>query len=316
VFCKGQLVQLQKDLPLFKKAGLGLAAISYDSPEILADFAARRNITFPLLSDHDSRVIREYDVLDRRYTSTKAVIQVESTDGWQSFGTAALSDTVPAYGLSDAAVFLLNPKQEIQWRLVSESETRRLTGAAILEHSLGTVTEAIKTEVDSGKIPIELTASNKEVGTGDRIVLGIDMKIPPGLHVYGPTVTGGYHGTEWEMETTKCARSLEPEYPEPVTRKFEFAEETLPIFEGNIRMSRELLVAITVNKAQRAVIESFAVNCLDESGRMKIKGMLKFQACDDKECFPPQAVPLEWKLDFTSPDGTRVPSELWRVFTK
>ena len=65
MFCKGQLVQLQRDLPVLKKAGLGLAAISYDSPAVLADFATRQDITFPLLSDQDSRVIGEFGVLDR-----------------------------------------------------------------------------------------------------------------------------------------------------------------------------------------------------------------------------------------------------------
>ncbi len=44
--------------------GLGLAAISYDSPEVLKQFAARAHITFPLLSDADSAVIRRYAILN------------------------------------------------------------------------------------------------------------------------------------------------------------------------------------------------------------------------------------------------------------
>ena len=38
----------------FKKRGLGVAALSYDSPEVLKDFASRRHITYPLLSDPES----------------------------------------------------------------------------------------------------------------------------------------------------------------------------------------------------------------------------------------------------------------------
>ena len=38
-------------------AGIELAAISYDSPEILAAFAEERGIFFPLLSDPGSRTI-------------------------------------------------------------------------------------------------------------------------------------------------------------------------------------------------------------------------------------------------------------------
>ena len=44
--------------------GIGVAAISYDSEEVLADFAQRRGITFPLLSDDDSEVITEFGILN------------------------------------------------------------------------------------------------------------------------------------------------------------------------------------------------------------------------------------------------------------
>lgn len=39
-------------------------AISYDSPEILADFGKRHGITFPLLSDAGSATIRRYGILN------------------------------------------------------------------------------------------------------------------------------------------------------------------------------------------------------------------------------------------------------------
>jgi len=46
------------------QGGLGLAAISYDSPAILKDFADRRKIAFPLLSDPDSKIIRAFGILN------------------------------------------------------------------------------------------------------------------------------------------------------------------------------------------------------------------------------------------------------------
>ena len=44
--------------------GLGLAAISYDRPEILADFSQRHGITFPLLSDAGSATIKVFGLLN------------------------------------------------------------------------------------------------------------------------------------------------------------------------------------------------------------------------------------------------------------
>ena len=58
-------MELQDQLETLKEQGLGVAAISYDSVEVLSDFAQlRRGITFPLLADDDSGVITEFGILN------------------------------------------------------------------------------------------------------------------------------------------------------------------------------------------------------------------------------------------------------------
>ena len=63
-------MDLQQQLERLQKANIGLAAISYDSAEILASFAAQNSIQFPLLSDQTSDVtgetIRRYGLIDPR----------------------------------------------------------------------------------------------------------------------------------------------------------------------------------------------------------------------------------------------------------
>lgn len=41
-----------------------LVAISYDSVEVLSDFAERGNISYSLLSDSDNKVMEAYDLLN------------------------------------------------------------------------------------------------------------------------------------------------------------------------------------------------------------------------------------------------------------
>ena len=57
-------MQLQNAKAKFEQQGIRLAAISYDSQAILADFAKRYNIELPLLADPDSKVIRSFNVLN------------------------------------------------------------------------------------------------------------------------------------------------------------------------------------------------------------------------------------------------------------
>jgi peroxiredoxin len=57
-------VELQGRLKELQDKGLGLAAISYDSPEMLAAFSKQRGITFPLLSDRGAATIKAYGILN------------------------------------------------------------------------------------------------------------------------------------------------------------------------------------------------------------------------------------------------------------
>ena len=53
-------MELQDRLEELRDQGFGVAAISYDSEAVLADFSQRRGITFPLLSDEGSEIITEF----------------------------------------------------------------------------------------------------------------------------------------------------------------------------------------------------------------------------------------------------------------
>jgi hypothetical protein len=49
---------------------------------------------------------------------------------------------------------------------------------------------------------------------------------------------------------------------------------------------------------------------LDGDETVKIHGTLKYQACDDKICYLPQTVPLEWTLKLEALDRERVPEPI------
>lgn len=51
-------------MPAFDALGVRVLALSYDEPEALRDFADAYGITYTLLSDPDSRVIREFGILN------------------------------------------------------------------------------------------------------------------------------------------------------------------------------------------------------------------------------------------------------------
>jgi peroxiredoxin len=62
---------LQKDLKTIEDTGVRVVGISYDSVEVLKGFADKQKITFPLLSDPDSKVIASYAVRNKETAGKK-----------------------------------------------------------------------------------------------------------------------------------------------------------------------------------------------------------------------------------------------------
>jgi hypothetical protein len=57
-------VELEDTLDELAEQGLGLVAITYDTPEVIRHFAQRVGITYPLLADPDSKIIGAFDILN------------------------------------------------------------------------------------------------------------------------------------------------------------------------------------------------------------------------------------------------------------
>jgi peroxiredoxin len=69
--CDVELIQLQRNLKRIESTGTRLVGISYDPPKTLKCFADKKSITFPVLSDPDSKIIDAYHVRDGRVPRSK-----------------------------------------------------------------------------------------------------------------------------------------------------------------------------------------------------------------------------------------------------
>ncbi|HEY3738957.1 MAG TPA: protein-disulfide reductase DsbD domain-containing protein [Bryobacteraceae bacterium] len=301
-----QLVQLQNDLQVLKTAGFGVAAISYDSTAVLADFAKRKSITFPLLSDHESVEIRAFHVADPQYRKGMQ-LDVDTEKVYNN-----TLGFVPVFGLSVPAVFVLTRDHHIKWRFVSDGPELRLTGAAILDESVSGTADEVRTLVPSKHVQVTASASNSTAGPGNRIVIGLELKIPKGFHVYSPDVGGDYKGVSWTMDDTQCFDTADAMYPKAEVKLMKSTNETLPVYENTLRITREIIVRPVIRANDPSIFKKYCALCVDPTTHISLTGTLKYQACDDKLCFPPQTVHPKWTFRFLYPDMHRSPGELWR----
>lgn len=87
-YCQAQLIDLNTGVAEMETRGYRLAGLSYDSPDVLDGFAAKRGLRYTLLSDSGSEVIDRYGLRDPQYApGSKAygvpqpIIFVISRDG-------------------------------------------------------------------------------------------------------------------------------------------------------------------------------------------------------------------------------------------
>src|SRR5580692_658982 len=66
-YCQAQLIDVNGGAAEIEKRGYRIAALSYDSPEILQTFTAKQNISFTFLSDPKSEIIDLYKLRDPQY---------------------------------------------------------------------------------------------------------------------------------------------------------------------------------------------------------------------------------------------------------
>ena len=272
------MVELEHNREEFQKLGVGLAAISYDSVAILHNFAERRGIHFPLLSDADSKIIRSVGLLNE-----------------------TVPHDSPFFGIPNPGTFILDANGIIKAKYFEEDFRERFTAADILTHQYGVPPGADKHEVIGKQLTATVSASNFIVRGGQRVALALDIQLRPKMHVYAPGVEG-YIPIEWKMKESPAFIPNEVAMPPSKMLHLPAIDETVPVYEGSFRIVRDITIAA----------EPKVKPLVDASGKFVVEGTLRYQACDDRMCYVPQELPVKWTFQLEGHDRERVPADLQR----
>ncbi len=271
-FCKGQLVDLERAQKLFAAKGINVAGVSYDSPQVLAEFSQRKSITYPLLSDSSSRLIDAFGVRNVEATGAQAGIPV------------------PGY-------YLISQQGIIEKRFFEDGYINRLTANNVYQNIFGDV--ALPQPIRSLPSPhVELTTmqSDKEVTPGELVRLVVTITPDRDTHVYAPGAEKDHYIVASLTLDPSSLYTVRPTvYPKPEMMHFPESNETEPVYTNKTVLDTS--VAAVVNK------ETLATFAKDPM--LHITGSLEYQACTSKVCFPRIKVPLTWTVQLTELDRVR-----------
>ncbi len=243
-------MQLQRHLTEFEDASVAVYAVSYDAPEVLAAFAEEFGITYPLLSDTDSSVIRRFGILNTLVRPDEAVYGIP----------------YPGSYLTDEAGVVTEKSFYRQYRI-------RPATRSLLKDGFGVPLTPESGPVAESSAPgVRLTAALGEEALvfQQDVPLYVTLDLDPGLHIYAPGAGGGMIGATIDVSAPDSIEIGVPIFPASHPLRLEGSDEVLPVLDGTIEVVVPLI-------STRADVEPIALEI-----------HLRYQACDDRLCFLPQ----------------------------
>ena len=102
----------------FEAAGIKLYALSYDDQETLAEFAHNQRVQYTLLSDTDSKVIKQYGLLNEQLSKKDAFL----------------------YGIPYPGVFVCDEDGTVISKFFHDSYKKRESAEMLIDAALGRIT--------------------------------------------------------------------------------------------------------------------------------------------------------------------------------
>ncbi|HVB82753.1 MAG TPA: protein-disulfide reductase DsbD domain-containing protein [Candidatus Binataceae bacterium] len=128
---------------------------------------------------------------------------------------------------------------------------------------------------------------------GQELATALRIRLKPGWHIYGKPLPDNYRPTELVFESPIVdEQSIELPAAKPMLLKA--LGETLPVYEGEVRATGRLGIKWSPPMPAK-FMEPFGKTIAP--GPYKIAGTLRFQACSETVCEPPQAIRFELPLE-------------------
>ena len=143
-----------------------------------------------------------------------------------------------------------------------------------------------------GKAPTVSMASIAQVTAprGEQTMVTMDFRVPPGYHINSNTPKSEFLiPTALKMDLPTDIVFGKIEYPAGEDRSFPFSpDEKLSVYSGDFRITVAVHPLHTVTP-----------------GKYEMRGVLRYQACDNAACYPPKNLPVNFEVKVVKDKSTQ-----------
>ena len=263
----------------FREHGIGLVGVSYDSQAILKDFSDRQGITYALLADPKSEIIRRFGVLNPAATEfTK--------------------------GMAFPGFIYAGPDGRIRDTFFEKQYGARYTANNIISKLFPELAETDTRTLSAPHLQLGLSQSDLIVGPGSRVTLTVEVTLPADIHVYAPGAKG-YKPVELRIDQAPEVSTRPARFPASKVLYLPAIREAVPVFERKFKISQDVVVSYN-----EGFMRSLQSENNGQGRTIKVAGTLYYQACDEKVCYLPDKAAVSWDLLVKPLDTARAPKEI------
>ncbi len=278
-----QLVELQEALPKFEAAGMKLYAVSYDAPDALADFAKHHGITFPLLSDKGSKIIRRLGIQNHFVTRAQ----------------------VPYFGVPFPGTYVLDEDGIVAEKFFHRNLAARESAESMIDSALGEILLGDdEPTAEAGDSEIKVTATYH--GGGGNLKSAVVRKIvvrfelAPGLHIYDDPVPEGMVATRIEVIGPPGINAEDQISPPTHALSLPGLDVALQVWDGRV----DFAIPVWADDRIASLVEKATTD------EVAIEIDVHYQACDDKACRIPRSDRLTVRVPIAPYVGHLLPGRM------
>lgn len=228
---------------------------------MLHHFAKKHGITYALLSDEGSQVIRALGLLNEQVYEQHAAYGIPKQDHH--------------WGVPYPGVFLLDAQGYVTQKRFQQSYRERETGVGLLEQGFRVASSIHGPESlgQSEGVKVRAYLDSESYRFFQRLWLTVELTIEPGLHVYAQPIPEGYIPLTIEVSPIAGLVVGDPQWPTPQPFRIAGLDEAFYVYEDNVALS--LPVTLT-----------------QEGDDQTLQVEVRYQACSKTDCFMPRAIAL------------------------
>jgi len=247
----------------FDALDIPVYALSYDEADALSDFRDAHNITFTLLSDPQSEVIRSFGILN----------------------TLIDKNDHPWFGIPYPGTFVLDAEGAITHKFFDSNLAVRAGPEQLLRAVQGKAphanTSAAPQQLEQGEVQIDISFDGEGLTPVVQNDLVVKFMVPHGRHVYAEPAPAGSVAANIVVDELSTLVSRPIVRPDGVSHQLAGTAEVFQVHNDQF----ELRLPLTLNEA-----------VADQGGNITISGEVCWQVCDNEVCDVPTKKPFELAL--------------------